>query len=197
MHEVGAGSTEMQSIPLITWAIWLVLGLLPALIWLAWSRSLRVKRAPASAVGIFIMMGVVSSLFIHSHYARPTPVHVTIASPRSGQEILGHRIRVAGTVAPPGARVALVIRSEKDVRWWVQGVVDAEVQQDGTCEWAVDSRLGTGTEGINENFQIIALGSADGTAFNALTGRIVMKGTRNAALPDWWQSSPTVVRRIE
>ena len=102
---------------------------------------------------------------------------------------------IEGRVSPPDARVTVVVRSETDIRWWVQPVVTAERTDALTGHWSVRAHIGTPTEGRRQSFELVALASADSRLFDALTGRAFMSGTPQDNIPLWTQSEPVVIWR--
>lgn len=183
--------------PLQTFITWVLIGLAVAALAARFSRLIRLRRLPSLFVTLLALCATLASLYLYSSIAKPSPVAVTITSPRSGHEVIENRVRVTGKVSTPESRVTLVVRSERDLRWWAQEVVSPERDKDGLWKWSIDAHLGTDEVGQNENFQIIALASADSSFFNLITGRVVSENSTFTTVPLWEQSEPIVVRRVK
>ena len=109
----------------------------------------------------------------------------------------GHHVQITGTVSPADARVTVAIRSEKDPMWWIHSIVRAKSPGSDTGKWSVTGYLGTPESGINENFHIIAIASADNWLLEILTGRSLKANRPTIHLPSWTPSIPVVVRRVK
>jgi len=126
----------------------------------------------------------------------PEPCTVSISSPQTGHMVDGYQVTVSGNVAPKTARVTVVVRSESDLRWWVQEIVHTENIDNSLGEWSLTAFLGTLDEGLNKNFELIALASNDSVIFNLATGRFLRQGLTLPVVPLWSQSDLVIVRRV-
>src|SRR5215213_572078 len=142
-----------------TWIVYFILALLATVVTVIGSKKLRLREVPTLFLAVIVMGGTVGGLYLFSAYARPAPVTVTIVSPTDHSEFRGHRMQVMGIVSPPSSSVTLVVRSEKDLRWWVQDVVRVEKVEGSVGQWSIDAHIGSLKEGRRENFYIIALAS--------------------------------------
>lgn len=181
--------------PLVTWIIWLLVALAIGALAAAAARGIRLRWVPSLLVAAVAAGGALAGLYLWASAAKPTPVVVAIVEPKSMEQVEGARLRVSGTVSPSRARVTLLVRSERDLRWWAQSVVTSADAGGGVGSWSIDAHLGTREAGARENFQIVALASADGSLFNLLTGRAVSGNTTLTSVPLWEKSAPVVVRR--
>lgn len=184
--------------PVISWISWFATSIIVAIFAVAFSRKLKFKRFHAIIIATLAAVSVFGTLSIYRDYAKPTPVNVVITSPSTGARLEGYRVQVTGTVFPPDALVTVVIRSETDLKWWVQTIVKPEPIDDNKIgKWTINGYIGTDKAGINKNFYIIALASADNVLFNLLTGRTIAARTSLKNIPLWSQSEPVVIRRIK
>jgi hypothetical protein len=185
----------MLTIPPITWLTWLGIVSVVAALTILYSRRINLRWLPSLVLVTVVASGTLAGLYLIRSYVRPTPATVTVSGPML-TELTGTHLRLRGTVTPAQSRVTVVVRSETDQRWWVQSVVSAENDGSGAGRWAIDAVIGSAQEGNDENFQIVALASADSFAFNLITGRFLFKGNTLRNMPQWQQSEPIVVRRV-
>lgn len=183
--------------PLSTCITWALISLAVACVAALSSRRIRLRWLPSLLVAMLAAGATLALLYLFSSTARPTPVAVTIISPASGSVVTENRVRVTGKVSRPEARVTLVVRSETALKWWAQAVVTPERDEDGLWKWSINAHLGTREAGVDENFQIIALASADSWLFNLITGRAISENSTFTTIPLWEQSEPVVVRRMK
>lgn len=186
-----------MTLPWTTWVAWLVIAVAAAAVTAGICRSIHLRRAPAFAVALFAGVTALAALAALRASVQPRPAAVSIVSPRAGQLVKGPRLRVAGIVRPQDAVVAVLVRSESDRHWWVQPLVRAVPAGGGVGRWAVNAYVGTEREGRRENFQLLAVASADARAVNLLAGRQLRRGDRLRMVPLWPASEPVVVRRVE
>lgn len=186
----------IATMPVLTWITWGMMALIAAGIGMTWSLRIRLRWLPSLLVTAVSAAGTLAGLYLFCLSARPVPANVTITSPSSGSHVIGNRLQVSGTVSLPNSRVTLVVRSEKDLRWWVQSVVKAEEETVGINKWSINAYVGSPTAGSGESFQIIALASGDGYLFRLITGRLLDEGASLKNVPLWEQSEPIVVRRV-
>jgi len=180
---------------LLNWIVWLALALSTALVFISVGLRLHFRRAVALFLGVVVLCGMLTSLFLISLHVRPAPVRAEITSPVSVQHVSGDQLMIEGRVSPPDARVTVVVRSETDTRWWVQSVVTAERIDALTGHWSVHAHIGTPEAGQRQSFELVALASANSRLFDALTGRAFISGTPQDKIPLWAQSEPVVVWR--
>jgi hypothetical protein len=154
--------------------------------------SLRIGLVWITSIGASLL--TLSALWLFSITSTPRPCQVTITSPPNGMEVHGPEITVTGTIAPTTARVTVVVRSETDVRWWVQEILD---KRHHSGDWSLTARIGTQQAGLGETYEIVALASDDSYLFNLFTGRFLYHGLRNSAMPLWNQSQLIVLRRVK
>jgi hypothetical protein len=168
---------------------------------------MRLRRVPTLLLALLVAAASAASLVILKITYRGTPVSVTIDAPGANSHIDGCRVKLRGRVSPGDTRLALAVRSERDDGWWIQPYVVAD-----SGNWMVEALLGTDTEGIDQNFIIVALASADPLIIDVLTGRHVWPrrdasnaqvlgcppnyGSKVSALPPVAKSRPTAVRRV-
>jgi|GEM_PF-2087366 len=182
---------------MLSWITWIGFTLLTGSLWLIGSRLLRIKRTQVRLIAVLVIAGTWVGLNIFRETARTSTVTTIINSPRSGEQVEGYRIQVRGTVTPSSARVILIVRSEKDTRWWMQKSAETTAVNGDIGQWQTDVWLGTPTEGASLNYQIIAVSSADSPVFNLFTGRLIVEEKPYNHIPDWQQSKPKVVRRTK
>jgi len=181
----------------LSWITWITLALVSSLTWLVGSRVIRIRWIPALFLAILVMTSIFCGLYLFCTYAKPTPVKVIIALPKSGDQVTEPYVVISGTVIPNNARVTLVVRSEKAIKWWIQNMAEVKTVEGVAGQWQTKVSLGTQEEGIGENFQIIAIASADNVLFNILTGRHFTVRQPCDNIPKWEQSEPIVLRRTK
>jgi hypothetical protein len=179
-------------------ASWIVAAsIVAALAWVL-ARTVRLRVVPTSALMALAAAACFAGLYMYSTYMPSKEVILVVESPTIGAQVASDVVRISGSVDPPGAAVTVMVRSETDERWWIQD--PATRAEDGTGRWTIEAHLGTKTEGLGrdgrgETFNVIAIGSADSSLFNLLTGRTLTAGPYETT-PRWAQSSPLIVRRI-
>lgn len=183
-------------IPIITLIIWFIISLVVFCVALVIWRS-KFRWSTSVFLAMVVGGGTFGSLYIYQISVRPYNVTLTITTPFNGAKIKGDRVNIAGTVNPSQASVTVLIRSEKAIGWWVQSIVRPKNEKGPIGHWSIKGYLGTEHEGINENFYIIAIASADSLLFNLLTGRIVIANRFVENIPPWTLSDPVIVRRVE
>src|SRR5438105_3223301 len=109
--------------PIATWIAWLMIALTFAGAVTVCSRLFRFRWYICCILGIITGISSMAALYLYRMNVRPTSAIVTIKSPENNVLIEGYSLRVVGTVNPPSAHVALIVRSETDLRWWVQSIV--------------------------------------------------------------------------
>lgn len=179
------------------WTAWLVAAL--GVGGIAGTLSVRLRRPARWTVAVVLLAvaATIAGLTLYRDAAGQRRVQVSIDVPASGHTVEGYRLRIAGTVHPADAEVAVLVRSEIDDHWWVQPVVRADRTGDGPGRWSVNGYVGTARDGRGENFQLVALASADGRLFNLFTGRYLRRGYRLGTIPPWPMSDPVVIHRAE
>lgn len=176
-------------------ATWAVTGLATVAAAISVGRLLRMSRIMLAVFAMLCVLAVVAVARLARTVVPAGPVQVEITAPRNGLWVEGTSLSVEGIVRPAGARVTLVIRSERDPRWWVQPVVRPSRIADGVGYWTVKGSLGTKTEGIGQTFEVVALASLNNIIFDLLTGRYVTEGDFYHNVPLWSQTPPLVVWR--
>lgn len=131
-------------------------------------------------------------LWLFAVISQPQLCKVSVTSPSNGLEIQGYEIDVVGKVTPPSAQVTVIVRSETDIRWWVQEVIKPP-ELSGV--WTLTANIGKPNEGKGETYEIVALASNDTTLFNLFTWRFLFKGLTLHQTPRWNQSELVVIRR--
>jgi hypothetical protein len=183
--------------PVISWVTWIIIALLASFAWLVGSRALRMAWVPAFMLALLVIVGVWGALYLFRAHASPSHVQVSITSPKSGDLVAEKGVQISGTIVPNNASVTVVVRSEKDMKWWIQEMAKVKISDGVVGQWQTTALLGTRSEGIGENFQIIALASSNNTLFNILTGRYITVGQTCDRIPRWEQSKPVVLRRTK
>lgn len=178
-------------ISLVVWA---------ATILLAFVLSYTVGRALSIRSGAVLITSFAAAviigafLWLFSVISQPQPCKVSVTSPSSGTEIQGYQIDVSGKVDPPSAQVTVIVRSEKDIRWWVQ---DITKPQELSGSWSLTAHIGKANEGQDETYELVALASNDSALFNLFTGRLLYKGLTLHQTPRWSQSELVLIRRAK
>lgn len=175
---------------------WLVVVLVVVGVAAISGRALRLRWTPVLIVAVLAATATVAILLVARLYKAPRPVQVIIVSPRGGADVSGTRIRVAGTVAPEGATVMLLVRSERDLHWWPQDRVTKGRGPGNIGTWSVDAHLGTERQGPGESFIVLAVASNDPWIFNLLTDRWINLRSVQRTVPRWGRSEPAVIYRI-
>jgi hypothetical protein len=183
--------------PVLSWIVWIIIALLVSFAWLVGSRALRMAWIPAVMLALLVAAGVFGALYLFRSHASPSPVQVSITSAQSGDLVVEKSVQISGTVVPNNASVTVIVRSEKDMKWWIQDMAKVKIRDDVIGQWQTTVLLGTQSEGIDENFQIIALASSDNMLFNILTGRYITVGQPCDRIPRWENSAPVILRRIK
>jgi hypothetical protein len=189
--------------------MWVIAASSSLFVGLVVARRLRLRVVPGLVLGVLVSAAGAASLFIATR-GRSGSVDIRIAEPLNGAQIEGCRVQVRGSVSPSNVRVGIAVRSETDDKWWIQPYV-LPTEGGDTATWSVEVFLGTATEGINENFQLVALASADPVIVDALNFRHLWTrrhlddlpatgcpenfGTEVLGLPPLPKSTPTIVRR--
>jgi len=175
---------------------WFIVDIVASLLgwWVARAMGLRRRLLPI--VGLLSCVTACAGLIYFSSSWQPAVAIVKITDPAASSASNGYRLRVKGTVSPTTARVALVVRSEKAIEWWVQQPVSVNGHEPPGA-WTIDAFLGSPFQGSSENFQVIALASPNPWLLDLLSGRSLMAGQRTKKVPNWSQSDPIVVWRKE
>jgi hypothetical protein len=160
-------------------------------------HALDLRRWVVISLALITFGATLMGFQLSSGTLKPSPTDVRITVPVSGLHLVGRTLLVEGVVKPPGSTIALAIRSERDTYWWIQPVVKTSTQERIEAHWSIRATFGTADAGIGENFQIIALASADGRWFDLIAGRALAEGSRFRELPNWHQSMPVVVWRAQ
>ncbi len=84
-------------------------------------------------------------------------VQIKIESPQQSSEV-SLESTVRGTVSDPKVRVYVLVHPLKTNQWWVQRS-PSPTNQDGS--WRTSCFLGTETEGMNEEFELLALATTE------------------------------------
>lgn len=184
-------------ITIITFILWFIIALVFFCAALAIGRISKLRWSISVFFAMVIGGGTLGGLYIYQKSLRPYNITLKITAPNSLDIIKGDRVSITGTVSPSEALVTVVIRSEKAIGWWVQSIVHPKNDKGLIGHWSIKGYLGTKHEGINQNFYIIAIASADSLLFNLLTGRFVVANKFVKNIPPWTQSDPVLVRRVE
>lgn len=183
--------------PVISWIVWIIIALIASFAWFMGSRALRMAWVPSAMLALLVIAGVLGALYLFRSHAKPSHVQISITSPQSGKSVTKKSVQISGIVMPNNASVTVVVRSEKDMKWWIQDMAKVKIRNDVIGQWQTTVLLGTQSEGINENFQIIALASSDNMLFNILTGRYITVGQPCDKIPRWENSAPVILRRTK
>lgn len=152
--------------------------------WVA--RCLRIRRLPSVVLALFGACGVLwAGRLVTPLPEIPSDVRVQIVSPQTGITVPSQQIEVAGIVEPRGSKVLVAVRSETADMWSVLSVGPV-LSGD---RWRIMVSLGTSTEGLNENFSIVAL------ARNENEGIEERREWTVVALPDLPRSDAVIVHR--
>jgi hypothetical protein len=139
-------------------------------------------------------LGTAAGLVLFSLLWQPAATTVVITHPPAFSVAHSHYLQMKGTIASKKARVTLIVRAETDTQWWVQEIIYVN-DRASLSAWTVDALLGTPSQGVGENFHIIALASPNPRLLDLLGGRDLVKGQRLKKVPDWSQSEPIIVWR--
>lgn len=175
---------------------WCGATLLAFVVFTAIGRLSMLRKSVRAMVTTIASILTLVSLISYSKLAHPQPCTVVMQSPKPYDFIADSQLTITGTVRPSTARVTAVIRSERDTRWWVQELSSSTGCGDSVGEWSLRACLGTGQEGINEEYEIIALALNDGILFEVLTGRWLHVGLTSPTIPLWNQSQTLLVHRV-
>jgi hypothetical protein len=174
---------------------WLVLCVTAGSACFAVRKLLNLPRRTAAVGAVGAGAAMLGLLVLLRLSTEPGSAVVSITSPRPSTHVEGYQLQVSGTVRPAHARVTLLVRSERDPRWWVQTVVHPRTIEGTTGLWSIDARVGTATEGIQETFYIVALASSSTYWHDIVSGHDLTTGRRLLAVPAWSQSEPLTVWR--
>ena len=166
-------------------AVSLAIGVLGGFVWwiLDYPRESR-ESWKILLVAVLVGAGTFGSL-AGLEIIPASPVEVRITSPSSGTIINESKIAITGTVSPPHARVLVLVHPVDSNRWWVQLAPRLSLQESNQAEsqWETTIYLGDETQGVGEEFEVIALGSQAPLLFDILTGRYHQSGDEVYALP--------------
>jgi hypothetical protein len=174
-------------------AVVLIASLLTLVAGWTFARWLRVRRLPAI---VFATSAATIAAFI-VHVGLPPllttrgPV-VRILQPHSPATATEMSIQVRGSVTPSDADVIVAVRSQQAQDWYLNKV--SALSPGGG--WIVTVNLGEATNGIDEDFNLLALArSKDKTS--AAEDKLIATPERSrvVALPEWERSNPVIVRR--
>ena len=103
------------------------------------------------------------------------PLNATVAISKindaavDGAETLrvGMQVTVEGTVSEPDAHVCVAAHGTSNDIWFVQSLPGPAVQADSTWRWHAPAVLGGKDQGVNEDFEIVAI-AENGTSICAV-----------------------------
>jgi hypothetical protein len=162
---------------------------------LAWSvaRWLRLRRRPAAVFAAVAASGALGALHLLLARSGGGIIGVALDTPTFGTRIAADRVLVRGTVSPTDARVMVAVRSEKDLHWWLNPLSEPGGVDATSGAWSISVPIGTKSEGMNQNFHLVALASLPGPLANLFEE--YPKAGAVDLLPNWTRSEQTTIWR--
>ena len=185
-----------MQITLFTTFFWGVIVFLIFFAMIVTTRKLSFPKGMRIATAVITSILTLIALVTYSRLSQSQQCNVAISYPKTGDTTSNFEYTISGIVKPKTARVTVVVRSERDTRWWVQEIVSAIAENDSVGKWSLKIFLGSKEVGTEQNYEIIALATNNSFLFNLMTGRFLYDGYTSAVVPLWNQSDLVIIRRV-